>query len=411
MLYFYFFKKDNILNLKLQNIIFSITLFYSCSFLGQDVSLLSQFNGRYDFTFIGNTLNPRENSFQTSPSILPNSSATLNLDSNSVIKNAYLYWAGSGTGDFEVILNSTSITADRTFSYQRDSFDVILDYFSAFKDITELVKQTRNGVYTLSNLDISPFLNQHFIRRTNFAGWAIIIIYQNNNLPVTQINVYDGLQAVPNALSINLTNIEVVNNLDSKIGFVAWEGDSNISVTETLKINDFVVEQLPLNPANNAFNGTNSITGSSTLYNMDLDIYDIQNYVQKGDTSMDIELTSGQDVVMINAVVTKFTAKKNPPIVHNYISANGDDINPTFSIEGLRDVFLNFEIEIYNRWGQLVWTGNNSTPDWDGLSNQDIRFDSTTISPRDTYFYILHLNDSDYQTPLIGYLYLFRKNQ
>ena len=63
------------------------------------------------------------------------------------------------------------------------------------------------------------------------------------------------------------------------------------------------------------------------------------------------------------------TTKNCPPVVYNYISANGDNVNPVFFVEGLRDVFLNFEIEIYNRWGQLVWTGNNSTPDWDGLSN------------------------------------------
>ncbi|WP_396212204.1 gliding motility-associated C-terminal domain-containing protein [Flavobacterium sp.] len=397
------------MNLKLQNFIFSIVLFYSCTLFAQDVSLLTQFNGRFDFTFIGNTLNPQENSFQTSPSIVPSSSATLSLDSQSVIKKAYLYWAGSGTGDFEITLNSTSITAERTFAYQRNNFGLILDYFSAFKDITELVKQTGNGIYTLSDIDISDVIDDHFTRKTNFAGWAIIIIYQNKNLPVNQINVYDGLQAVPNALSINLTDIEVVNNLDSKIGFVAWEGDSNISVNETLKINDYVVEQLPLNPANNAFNGTNSITGSSTLYNMDLDIYDIQNYVQKGATSMDIELTSGQDVVMINAVVTKFTAKKNPIIIYNYISANNDTSNPTFFIEGLRDIYLNFKIEIYNRWGQLVWTGNNTTPDWDGLSNQEVRLDDSTISPRGTYYYIIYLNDPDYPEPIIGYLYLHKE--
>ncbi len=399
---------NNVLKVKLQNIIFSIFSLISCQIFSQDVSLLAQFNGRYDFTFIGNTLNPEENSFQTAPTILPSSSATLNLDSNSIIKNAYLYWAGSGTGDFEVTLNSVTIIPDRTFAYQRNNFGLILDYFSAFKDITELVKQTGNGNYTLSNIDISDVIDNHFTRRTNFAGWAIIVIYQNKNLPVNQINVYDGLQAVPNALSINLTNIEVVNNLNSKIGFVAWEGDSNIRVNETLKINDYVVEQLPLNPANNAFNGTNSITGSATLYNMDLDIYDIQNYVQTGDTSIDIELTSGQDVVMINAVVTKFTAPKKPPIIYNYISANNDYDNPTFFIEGLRDVFIDFKIEIYNRWGQLVWVGDNSTPDWSGLSNQEVRFDDSIISPRATYYYILYLNDVDYPKPIVGYLYLHK---
>jgi hypothetical protein len=70
---------------------------------------------------------------------------------------------------------------------------------------------------------------------------------------------------------------------------------------------------------------------------------------------------------------------------------------------------LNFKIEIYNRWGQLVWTGNNTTPDWDGLSNQEVRLDDSTISPRGTYYYIIYLNDPDYPEPIIGYLYLHKE--
>jgi LEA14-like dessication related protein len=38
---------------------------------------------------------------------------------------------------------------------------------------------------------------------------------------------------------------------------------------------------------------------------MDLDVYNIQNNINIGDTSAQIQLTSGQDFVMINAIVTK----------------------------------------------------------------------------------------------------------
>jgi hypothetical protein len=66
---------------------------------------------------------------------------------------------------------------------------------------------------------------------------------------------------------------------------------------------------LPLNPVDNAFNGTNSFTGSTSLYNMDLDVYTIQNNINIGDTSAQIQLTSGQDFVMINAIVTKLNSQ------------------------------------------------------------------------------------------------------
>lgn len=84
--------------------------------MAQDISLYQQFNGRYDFLFFGNTLNPVENNIQTTCEINTSSSATLNLASGNIIEKAYLYWAGSGTGDFDIKLNDVTITPDRTFS-------------------------------------------------------------------------------------------------------------------------------------------------------------------------------------------------------------------------------------------------------------------------------------------------------
>jgi len=592
---------------------YSLLLFLiPLTIFAQDVSLLQQFNGRYDFTFVGNTLNPNENSYMSVPEINTSSSSTLNLNSNDVVEKAYLYWAGCGPGDFEVQLNNTIITPERIFQHFRTANGNDLQFFSAFSDITNLVQATGNGTYTLSNLDLNEWISYYFQNRTNFGGWAIVVVYKNNSLPFNQINVYDGLQAVPNNIAITLSSLDVVDNQDAKIGFLAWEGDENIQVNETLSINAIPLQNLPLNPVNNAFNGTNSITNNDSLYNMDLDIYDIQNTIQVGDTSALIQLGSGQDFVMINTIVTKLnsqvpdaqiaiddvdvrcnsreiivhytssnfnatkalqanvpiaiyindvllattqtqnqieigetesatiilqipeaipspfnltfviddngsgqgtivenseinnssiqnvsfiqsvalipladltscneglgagtfdfstyenTIKQNPtdevtfytnsedllnninpiadisnytanstpvtifvkvdngdcfqygsfqlktikcpPIVYNYVSANNDGTNDTFNIKGLRDVFFNFKLEIYNRWGRLVWTGNNNAPDWDGQAAQGYILDNSQIIDG-TYFYSLELNDADYPDPLFGYLFINR---
>ena len=277
----------------------------------QNISLYSQFNGRYDFTFVGNTLNPVENSFQTSPAVLTTSSATLALNTNDIIESAYLYWAGCGTGDFNVKLNGIDVIASRTFTntlVQGQTYN----YFSAFANVTSQVQNTGNGVYTLSDLDVSSFLPLHVQNSTNFAGWALVIVYKNVSFPLNQLNIYDGMQVVSifqNFLNVPLNSLNVIDNVDAKIGFLAWEGDSGIQVNETLRINGNIISNPPLNPANNAFNGTNSSTNSNQLYNMDLDIYNIQNNINIGDTSALIQLTSGQDYVMINAIVTKLNSQ------------------------------------------------------------------------------------------------------
>lgn len=573
----------------------------------QDVTLYDQQNGHYDFLMFGNTLNMAENGPGVSCQILTASSAQLNLSANNTIVKAFLYWAGSGTGDFDVRLNGVPITAARTFGLIQPSN--MRPYFSAFADVTAQVQTTGSGAYTLSELDLTAIIAPYCPNGGNFGGWAIVVVYENPTLPLNQINIYDGLQGVPTELAITLDNLNVIDNAGSKIGFVAWEGDRSIAVNETLRINGNVVGNPPLNPVDNAFNGTNSFTGSTTLYNMDLDVYDIQSFIAAGDTTAEITLTSGQDFVMINTVVTKLNSRlpdatmamtaavscnarqvsvhyevfnvnasddlpsgvpiafyangqfiggsqtqaeipvggsqtgavvlelpdgfptdfnltasvdddgtgsgnvveidetnngagpvaislpmspgisllpdvftcndgltrgtfdfsahaslaatgsndlvtfhetlpdaqtgsnaitdaqnyqavatsktiyvrvdtpncyavtsfalkvRNcPPTVYNFISGSANGQNDDFFIKGLRDVFLNFKLQVFNRWGQLVWTGNNQSPNWNGRNNEgSIPYGKTT--PSGTYFYVLELNDPDYPTPLRGFLY------
>jgi gliding motility-associated-like protein len=274
---------------------------------GQDVTFYEQFNGRYDFTFVGNTMNLAENNSIFDYVTTTSSTATLYLSADNQIEKAYLYWAGCGDGDFEVNLNDEPITPDRTFSCVKFLSGLEFTYFSAFKDVTSQILATGNGDYTLSDLDISDFEDHHLLRRTNFAGWALLILYKNPSLPLNQINIYDGLQGVPDDLVITLNSLNVLDNNNSKVGFVAWEGDASLA-TERFEFNGIALSN-DLNPINNVFNGTDSVSGSNTLYNMDMDIYDIQNYIQVGDTTAEVKLSSSQDFIMINTVVVKLNSQ------------------------------------------------------------------------------------------------------
>ena len=247
-------------------LIISITKFISA----QNVTLYEQHNGRFDYTAIGNTLNIIENGAYFECSILTSSDANLFIESNQIVRAAYLYWAGSGEGDFS--------------------------------DVTEIVQEHGNGSYILSELDNIDISENYCSTGTNFAGWSIIVLFEDEDLPLNQINIYDGLEAVPNEISITLDNLNVLDVEGAKIGFIAWEGDVSLAVEESLSINGYVLSNPPLNPSTNAFNGTNSFTGESNMHNMDIDVYDIQNTINVGDTYATIQLTSGQDLVMVNCI-------------------------------------------------------------------------------------------------------------
>ncbi|RKE92379.1 T9SS type B sorting domain-containing protein [Ichthyenterobacterium magnum] len=289
---------------------------------GQDIQLYQQFNGRYDYTAIGNTLNQFENNLdQSFCSILESSQATLNLSSDSTIIAAYLYWAGSGIGDENVTLNGVSIDAQTTYNVTGTLRN--LAYFSCFADITDFVISEGNTDYLLEDLDISETLTSNIWyceNRTNFAGWSIHVIYEDESLPLNQLSVFQGLEIIDRNVqekTIVLDNLNVLDNVGAKIGFLAWEGDNALNFGESLSINGNILSNPPLNLSNNAFNGTNTFTNSNTFYNCDLDVYNIQDNISIGDTSATIRLTTGElvngvmqaDLIILNTVVTVFNSQ------------------------------------------------------------------------------------------------------
>src|SRR5690606_23675423 len=140
----------------------------------------------------------------------------------------------------------------------------------------------------------------------NFAGWAIIIVYEDPTFNNSLVLIYDGFEHFSSSnpeLNFTLQGLNVTEPTNNKIGFLAWEGDVSTSLNETLKINGVSLTNPPLNPANNLYNGTNSFTGSNQLYNMDLDYFDISTIINVGDTTLDVQFTSAQDFVMLNNIV------------------------------------------------------------------------------------------------------------
>lgn len=87
-------------------------------------------------------------------------------------------------------------------------------------------------------------------------------------------------------------------------------------------------------------------------------------------------------------------------------SPNGDGINDTYDYDNLGVLFPKFEIEIYNRYGSLVYRGKDQTPRFDGKSNQGRTLGSGDL-PVGMYYYILKYNDG-VNKPKQGNLYLSR---
>ena len=328
----------------------------------QDVTLFEQFNGRYDFTAIGNTLNVGPNSCN----ILTQSSANLTLTANQDLVAARLYWAGSGgtpfdnnPGDYQVTLNGTNVNAERTFLND----DIGIPYFGASADVTAIVLANGNGNYTLSNLDLTDNIGSYCGNGTDFGGWSIVIIYEDeDNLALNQISLFDGFEVVSGGtpdITITLGPLDVASDLLAKIGFLAWEGDAGLNNGENLIINGTQISDPPLNPANNQFNGTNSYTGSSELWNMDLDVYNLEGLVDPGDTEIIIDVGSDQDLVIIHNIITSVNSElPDASIIFEpieFICNNTVDLNYTvFNVNSTGELPAGVPIKFYLEGTQIA---------------------------------------------------------
>jgi len=87
-------------------------------------------------------------------------------------------------------------------------------------------------------------------------------------------------------------------------------------------------------------------------------------------------------------------------------SPNNDGVNDTYDVDNLGFLYPNFNMEIYNRYGSLVYKGGASTPRFNGKSNQSGLLSNGDL-PVGVYFYIVNFNDG-VTKPKQGRLYLNR---
>jgi mucin-2 len=94
-------------------------------------------------------------------------------------------------------------------------------------------------------------------------------------------------------------------------------------------------------------------------------------------------------------------------IIPDGFSPNNDGINDTFEIPNLAVLFPNFKLDIYNRYGSLIYSGNRNKENWDGTSTEGGLNLGDKLLATGVYFYILNFNDGT-RKAIQGRLYLNR---
>jgi gliding motility-associated-like protein len=96
---------------------------------------------------------------------------------------------------------------------------------------------------------------------------------------------------------------------------------------------------------------------------------------------------------------------------YNLITIDDNQRNTALKIIGI-ERFASNSIEIYNRYGTLVWSAinyDNSINAFKGMANVSGVVSKNSYLPSGTYFFILKYPNSCKQTELKGYIHLENK--
>ncbi|MDX5348998.1 MAG: gliding motility-associated C-terminal domain-containing protein, partial [Hymenobacteraceae bacterium] len=87
-------------------------------------------------------------------------------------------------------------------------------------------------------------------------------------------------------------------------------------------------------------------------------------------------------------VTDEVTIIVTPPVeIVNTFSPNGDGVNDTWIIDHI-EKYPDCRLEVFNRWGNKVFSSNGYTVPWDGIANGE-------VLPVATYYYVLYLKEGE----------------
>jgi hypothetical protein len=276
--------------------------------------------------------------------------AVLTLPAGATVSYARLYWAamlsnaavdgGSAPGTtvtFGVPNGApVALTADR--SVPLDYAPQPGFYYQSSKDVSDLVKQSGAGAYSVTGVSSIDFRNLN--ESTSFAGWSLLVIYNLPSDPLRDIAIFEGLDPVSSAnatSNMTVSGFRVPDSgFDGKITVVAYEGDSQITGDKLffdglLPDGGFPGTRLPLadlpdgGDTNNFFNGTRSTLGQGasnagdlprhtgepgSKTGMDIDVVDIASHIAQGQTTARMTATSTGDTYFFGVVATSIATYK-----------------------------------------------------------------------------------------------------
>src|SRR5690606_1166174 len=118
--------------------------------------------------------------------------------------------------------------------------------YQSFVDITDFIRVGGGGTYFVADIAAATGSTSNGGR---YAGWSIVVAYENQNMDYYSVRFYDGFTSVVNSTvpvtaNVTLNGLNVPNNAlaanEAIMSVMAWEGDGNLGATWSNPAGDFI---------------------------------------------------------------------------------------------------------------------------------------------------------------------------
>jgi len=139
--------------------------------------------------------------------------------------------------------------------------------FQAYADVADLVAAGGSGTWWGADPQV-------LAGTSKYAGWSLVVVYDDPTAPQDQVTVFDGLAAVANDGQPQSFVLAPRASGKARIGTVAWEGDLGISGDAiSLDGTDLVPQGGTQDPANVTDSSAAGAIGPTNTFGTDVDSF------------------------------------------------------------------------------------------------------------------------------------------